>query len=485
MSADQPPRPPKTHRDLDPTEVQPGLGTRPPDADSAVPADRVRRRPAGPTPADAPPYRVPGYEDWRLLGSRHLRRGVAPGGDGQRSPWPSSSSSPAPARSSTRCGGWQLLAPIRPASSAWRASTPTPRCRTWSWSTPTTARSPAGWSGTPPPAPSPKRRGGARTLFLPPSPPRGGGRGGRGPNACRSTRRCRFFREIAEALAYVHSKGILHCDLKPANVLLDSRDQVRLADFGQAQLASELTPSLGTFFYMAPEQARHRRRRSPTTRWDVYALGAILYQMLTGRLPRHDDELAAHPAEDGQPGRAPGTVPQPDRVAAAADRPPPRPRRRSRPGRHRRSLPGAGPGEALRRRQRRAGRPAPPRAAPQAAADVRLRHRRAAAAAEPGAGPAGIAGPSGPRASRRTAWRGSASPATGTPPASWRRPCSATCAVRLDDASRRWLAPGAAAEVPAALGRAKDREADGEVPRRAAAARRHGASRPTCSTAPG
>src|SRR4029450_13735168 len=84
-----------------------------------------------------------------------------------------------------------------------------------------------------------------------------------------------FFREIAEALAYVHSKGILHCDLKPANVLLNSRDQIRLADFGQAQLASELKPSLGTFFYMAPEQAQITPQ-PPDTRWGVYALGAIL-----------------------------------------------------------------------------------------------------------------------------------------------------------------------------------------------------------------
>src|SRR5262249_28991312 len=101
-----------------------------------------------------------------------------------------------------------------------------------------------------------------------------------------------FFREIAEALAYVHSKGILHCDLKPANVLLDSRDHVRLADFGQAQLADELKPSLGTFFYMAPEQAQ-TEPQAPDTRWHVYALGAIPFQILTGRLPRHDDELAS------------------------------------------------------------------------------------------------------------------------------------------------------------------------------------------------
>ena len=65
----------------------------------------------------------------------------------------------------------------------------------------------------------------------------------------------KIFRQVAEALAYVHAKGIRHCDLKPANVLLDVRGRVRLADFGQAHLSSDASPALGTFFYMAPEQA--------------------------------------------------------------------------------------------------------------------------------------------------------------------------------------------------------------------------------------
>jgi hypothetical protein len=101
----------------------------------------------------------------------------------------------------------------------------------------------------------------------------------------------RIFREAAEALAYVHAKGILHCDLKPGNILLDVRDHVRLADFGQAQLASELVPSLGTFFYMAPEQA-DPSTPVPDTRWDVYALGAVLYAMLTGEAPHRGEDLS-------------------------------------------------------------------------------------------------------------------------------------------------------------------------------------------------
>src|SRR5207247_4630588 len=101
----------------------------------------------------------------------------------------------------------------------------------------------------------------------------------------------RIFRETAEALAYVHAKGILHCDIKPGNILLDVRDHVRLADFGQAQLASELAPALGTFFYMAPEQA-DADRPVADTRWDVYALGAVLYAMLAGEAPHRHEELS-------------------------------------------------------------------------------------------------------------------------------------------------------------------------------------------------
>src|SRR3990172_11811711 len=85
-------------------------------------------------------------------------------------------------------------------------------------------------------------------------------------------------REVGEALVYVHGKAILHCDLKPANVLLDGRGRARLVDFGQARLGSEAGPALGTLFYMAPEQTDPHA--IPDARWDVYALGALLYTML-------------------------------------------------------------------------------------------------------------------------------------------------------------------------------------------------------------
>jgi eukaryotic-like serine/threonine-protein kinase len=92
-----------------------------------------------------------------------------------------------------------------------------------------------------------------------------------------------LFREIAVGLMHAHSKGVLHCDLKPANVLLDQDGKPRLADFGQSRLSHDQTPALGTLFYMAPEQARPDA--VPDARWDVYALGAIFYFMLTGKPP--------------------------------------------------------------------------------------------------------------------------------------------------------------------------------------------------------
>jgi hypothetical protein len=97
-----------------------------------------------------------------------------------------------------------------------------------------------------------------------------------------------MFREIAVGLAHAHGKGVLHCDLKPANILLDQDHKPRLADFGQSRLSHEQKPALGTLFYMAPEQAD--LEAVPDVRWDVYALGAIFHTLLLGHPPHRDDE---------------------------------------------------------------------------------------------------------------------------------------------------------------------------------------------------
>ncbi|WP_439620473.1 serine/threonine-protein kinase [Gemmata sp.] len=97
-----------------------------------------------------------------------------------------------------------------------------------------------------------------------------------------------YFREVAIALVHAHDKGILHCDLKPANILLDQDRRPRLADFGQSRLTNEMSPALGTLFYMAPEQAD--LSAAPDARWDVYALGAVVYRMLTGQPPHYQSK---------------------------------------------------------------------------------------------------------------------------------------------------------------------------------------------------
>ena len=93
----------------------------------------------------------------------------------------------------------------------------------------------------------------------------------------------RAARSVLRALVHAHGCGILHCDLKPANVLLDGNRDARLCDFGQSRLSTEQCPALGTLYYMAPEQAD--LNAVPDARWDVYALGALLFQMITGEPP--------------------------------------------------------------------------------------------------------------------------------------------------------------------------------------------------------
>ena len=105
-----------------------------------------------------------------------------------------------------------------------------------------------------------------------------------------SGRRAAEYLEItARAVHYAHTRGIVHRDLKPANVLLDENDQPKVTDFGlakQMETTSDQTRTgaiLGTPSYMSPEQAAGRKDISPSS--DVYSLGAILYELMTGKPP--------------------------------------------------------------------------------------------------------------------------------------------------------------------------------------------------------
>ena len=97
----------------------------------------------------------------------------------------------------------------------------------------------------------------------------------------------RIVAEVALSVQFAHDKGILHRDIKPSNILLDERGRPVLADFGiavtECELRHEALTSVGTLAYMAPEQLQLGRMLDART--DVYGLGVVFYELLTGRLP--------------------------------------------------------------------------------------------------------------------------------------------------------------------------------------------------------
>ena len=100
-------------------------------------------------------------------------------------------------------------------------------------------------------------------------------------------------KQITRALSHAHERGIIHRDIKPQNIMLLRDGTLKVADFGIAALENEVYENngqtIGSIHYIAPEQARGN---SPDARSDIYSLGVVMYEMLSGRLPYTGDTLA-------------------------------------------------------------------------------------------------------------------------------------------------------------------------------------------------
>jgi len=113
-----------------------------------------------------------------------------------------------------------------------------------------------------------------------------------GPLPLESIRK--YFTQILDAFAYAHSKGVIHRDIKPSNIIITSQGQVKILDFGVAKILSSdhsqtrTGMRLGTLMYMSPEQVKGEKNID--ARSDIYSLGVVLFEMLTGK-PPYDLEL--------------------------------------------------------------------------------------------------------------------------------------------------------------------------------------------------
>ncbi|MEN2992163.1 MAG: serine/threonine-protein kinase [Bacteroidia bacterium] len=107
-----------------------------------------------------------------------------------------------------------------------------------------------------------------------------------------------YFKQVLEAFAYAHQQGIVHRDIKPANLMITSDRRVKILDFGVARLLQtdhSLTRTgmrIGTLMYMSPEQIKGERELD--ARSDIYSLGVVLYEMLTGQPPYPPDISEFH-----------------------------------------------------------------------------------------------------------------------------------------------------------------------------------------------